>query len=275
MQSDAACLVRPLPHYRQEAFVAGLEACGFKVSFRQKSDPAPGDLLLIWNRYGHFDLLARIYESRGASVIVAENGYIGDARRVPGANYDGKDWRLFALALSHHNGAGRAGPFAAPRFLEQGIELKPWRKSGEHILVLPQRGIGPKGVAMPEDWAAGVMRRLADRTRRPIRLRPHPGKERPPLEPDLENCWACVTWGSGAAIKAIAAGVPVFHEFPFWIGKTCARFGLDELEDPLCSDALRENLFARISWAQWTIKDIASGAAFRALLELAGQRTAA
>ena len=88
--------------------------------------------------------------------------------------------------------------------------------AGEEILVLPQRGFGPQEVAMPEGWVDTTVAAIKRKTSRPVRVRKHPGNHPPeiPIEHDLDNVWAVVTWGSSAAIKALAAGVPVFYCFP-------------------------------------------------------------
>lgn len=85
-----------------------------------------------------------------------------------------------------------------------------------------------------------------------------------PLGADLKDCWAVVTWSSGAAIKAIAAGVPAFHALPNWIGAPAAKpFGSD-LENPFLGDRLP--MFQRLAWAQWGLDEIASGEPFKRLL---------
>jgi hypothetical protein len=73
-----------------------------------------------------------------------------------------------------------------------------------------------------------------------------------------------VTWGSGAAIKAIAAGIPVFHELKCWIGAEAAQFGIEDLEHPFLGD--RHLMFHRLSWAMWTSEELESGEPFRWLL---------
>ena len=249
-----ACVLQR--HEREPShFWRGCEAAGFRVSGSPAKRPARGDLLLIWNRQGLRHQIAHSYESAGAKVIVAENGYIG---RAP----DGG--KMYALARSHHNGRGHWQVGGDERFAALGVELKPWRERGEHILILAQRGFGEPGVAMPRDWPDKVKRRLRGVTARPVRLRAHPGLLRTPLEPDFENVHACVTWGSGAAIKAIAAGVPVFHELPGWIGAPAARFGLDRIEDPFLGDRLP--MFRRLAWAQFSAKEIETGEPIRRCL---------
>jgi hypothetical protein len=234
-------------------FLGGLARLGY----RQAPVPPsiePADLLLIWNRAGRWGDLAARYERAGARVIVAENGYTGGD--------------LYALALGHHNGAGEWPVGDADRIALQALEIRPWRANGGAVVLLPQRGIGERGVAMPRGWVEDVTRRLRAHTDRPIRMRPHPGKGREHPAAALAGAWAAVTWGSGAGIKSILFGVPVFHELPQWIGAPAARFGIDAIETPFTGDRLP--MLRRLSWAQWTPAEIEDGQAFAALL--GGQR---
>lgn len=243
------------PDFRWDAFVAGLTQCGYRVTQRPRHHP--GDLVVVWNRHSGKDKEACAAEGSDGKVIVAENGYIGKGA-------DGKP--IYALARHHHNGAGVWPEGEDDRWASLGIELAPWRRDGEHILVLPQRGIGPAGVAMPKNWPNEIVKRLGRVTRRPIKVRPHPGLHKGSLKPDLKDCWAVVTWGSGAAIKAIAAGVPVFHELKPWIGAPAASFGIDRLEEPFLGDRLP--MFRRLAHAQYSCAEIATGEPFRKLLAL-------
>ena len=185
--------------------------------------------------------------------------------------------QLYALALNQHNGAG-SWPVGPPgRWREQGIVLKPWRMDGEHVLVLPQRGIGPAGVAMPLNWLDVVLGQLRTLTKRPVRVRTHPGNvpTQRPLEADLAGAWAVVTWGSGAAVKALCAGIPVFGTWSNWIGAGAARPFPGDLEMPLMDDVSRETTLDRLAWAQWTTVEILTGEPFRRLLAVEGRQAAA
>ena len=253
----AAIMIPSSPSYRRDAFEAGLKRLGYSVEFGTRARPTPADIIVVWNRRSANAVDATKYEKIGATVLVTENGWIGA---------DDKGNKLYALAKGHHNGAGWWPVGNEDRWTRLGIELKPWRKDGRHILVLPQRGIGEPGVAMPRGWAQDAMDRLKAVTRRPVKLRQHPGFNKTPLEPVFEDCWAAVTWASGAAIKAIVAGIPVFHEMPSWLGGPAARRGIADMETPYLGD--RMPMLNRLSHGQWGAEEIKSGEPFARLLEL-------
>jgi hypothetical protein len=247
------CLIRDAPHYRREAFVSGLEACGYTVVDDSINEIRKDDLLVIWNRYGWMHEEAKRYELAGARVLVAENGYLG-------VEFAGDRW--YAISRSLHNGAGQIASGSADRWNSLGVEISPWR-GGREILVLPQRGIGPAGVAMPERWRSDVEQRLRGL---PYRVREHPGIHRcVPLEEDLNNCKAVITWGSGAALKALLMGIPCFHSFTQWIGggaSTLLQWA--DFENPQQPERLPT--FQKIAWGMWRVSEIADGTAFRCLL---------
>jgi hypothetical protein len=262
----ALSMIRPEPHYRSDAVISGLRQAGYHVTEQLFDDPTEEDCLVIWNRYSVGEEFAKKFEHVGAMVIVIENGYLGHHYDKLSKAYDPDDNQLYAMALNYHNGAGRWWAHYPDRWKQQGIELQPWRCDGEHVLVLPQRGIGPKGVAMPRFWDTTIVARLQNMTKRPIKVRGHPGNEPAtvPLAKDFENCWAAVTWGSGAALKALCAGIPVFHDFKKWIGSpsACLLEGKETLENKHRHSASRERMLERLAWAQWSVPEIESGVPF-------------
>jgi hypothetical protein len=160
-------LIRHGQHYRADVFAEGLRRHGYTIETRWQRLPDPRDLLLVWNRCRGFDPIAEIYERAGARVLVAENGYLP----IPGSGA-----KHYALALGGHNGAGRWFVGDQPRFQ---ISDQPWRERGSKVLILPQRGIGQAGVAMPTNWPATTLKRLRrSLTGRELILRPHPGHVR-------------------------------------------------------------------------------------------------
>lgn len=266
----AYCMVRDQPQYRRHAFLSGLREAGLNV-VSILTDPRPGDVVVTWNRYAHYETEAKRFERGGAAVVVAENGFVGHHECEFRKPYHRNGEQLYALALWHHNGAGRWWEGEPGRWRDQGIEIKPWRESGEHVLVLPQRNIGPPGVAMPHGWAERAVQQLSKLTDRPIRVRPHPGNVPTPrpLEKDLAGAWCVATWGSGAALKAVCGGVPAFSEPASpWIGRACSFDLGADVEQPLMRDDMRERMLDRVAWAQHTVSELASGEPFRQLMEL-------
>lgn len=238
------------PNYRREDFSAGLRAIGAEV-VQNLPKPRAGDLLLVWNRHGAKNALAQHFEAAGAEVLVAENGYLGKV-------WQGRKW--FALARGHHAGAGHWTDGGPQRWDSWGAEMAPWREGGQEVLILEQRGIGEPGVASPPSWADHVQARIGGRVRR------HPGASVPavPLDEDLRNARCVVTWHSGAALHALLLGVPVFHDFPRWIGAGAARPLSDFERGPMRGDRLAT--FRRLAWAMWTDEEVRSGEAFRSVL---------
>lgn len=233
----ACCLIRDAPHYRADAFKRGLISAGFSVT----QDHHNCDVLVMWNRYGANERLADATEARGGMVLVAENAAWGN-------DFAGGHW--YSLARGVNNMSGRFPIGGYDRWDGLGIEPKPWREDGDEIVILPQRGIGPKGVAMPSSWTEQVLRSTGGR------VRPHPGKYVcKPLADDLARAKQVVTWGSGAAVKALLWGIPVRSFLPGWIGE----------QDN--TDAGRLSMLRRLSWAQWRLGEIESGEAFSWLLK--------
>ena len=102
---------------------------------------------------------------------------------------------------------------------------------------------------MPRDWPQTAHAKHGGRVRR------HPGKsEGIPLADDLARAGKVVTWGSGAAIKALQWGIPVVSDMANWIGE----------QDN--TDAGRLAMFRRLAWAQWTHRELESGDAFAWML---------
>lgn len=216
-------------------FTRGLERLGYAVHYGVTLDPKPGDALVTWNRIGTGEVAARVFEAQGLPVIVAENAAWGN-------DFAGRQW--LTMARGAHNTAGRFPEGGPERWDALGVELEPWRTEGETV-VLPQRGLGSPPTAMPRDWPWTVQGRV----------RPHPGVYPAiPLREDLAGAGRVITWGSGAAVKALMWGISVESHMPGWIGE----------QDN--TDAGRLAMLRRLAWAQWTMPEIETGVAFKRLL---------
>jgi hypothetical protein len=246
-------LLRSSLSYRRESFDKGLRAAGFDVV---PSLPRPrfGDLLLTWNRYSGFDEQARLFERAGGVVLVAENGWLGKAWRSG-------EW--FALSVGHHAGAGRWRVEGPERWDAWSVPLQPWRHGGRETVILAQRGIGEVGVRSPDRWAESARARIGCG-----RVRPHPSDRAPavPLHEDLAAARDVVTWHSGAALLALMWGIPVWYDFPQWIGAGAARPLREWPGEPRRCDFSRLAMFRRLAWAMWTLDEIRTGEPIERLL---------
>lgn len=257
----AYVLIRQHPALRQDAFVAGLRACGYDVSLGGPSPKvARGDIAVLWN--GHFgtdEARARAFEAAGGLLLVAENAYL----EPPGSK-----WQHFAIAQHGHNGAGQWATGGPERWDALGVELKPWRSEGSHIVVCCQRGIGSREMASPDNWEQRTVHILRGLTSRPIVVRKHPGK--PAAHPAvvaemreaLRGAHACVIWSSANGVRSLVEGVPVIYTAPHWICSGAASNALSAIENPPMPDRLAT--FRRMAWAQWAASEVEAGAPFRA-----------
>lgn len=253
---QACVLIRELPQYRRSAFCEGLTNAGYNVT--NKAEPAPGNVLVMWNRYGMYERAARSYEDAGGTVLIAENGYLG------------RDWRdghWYALAKSFHNGGGWWKKGDEKRWESWNVNWPGWRRDGSDVVVLATRHIGPEGVREPLGWAERTAKELQETTHRKVRIRRHPGENTPAisLEDDIKGAWCVVTWGSGAALKAILQGIPVFHGYPKWIGAAAAAPMDRPIEHVYLGSPLP--MFNHLSWAMWNTEELSTGEPFKWLLQ--------
>lgn len=152
-------------------------------------------------------------------------------------------------------------PSDGARLKAQGARVKPWRKSGTHVLVTPQSEEFLNGVGAAPGWLTLIQRELRDRTDRPIIVRQKGSDRR--LADDLEGAHLLVAHSSAAAVEALLAGVPVIVT-----DKSCAmaEFSstLDEVENPRLMDG-REAWAARLADSQWSLRELRTGRCWRDL----------
>lgn len=161
------------------------------------------------------------------------------------------------------------------RFKQLGVDIKPWNKTGTHILVA---GMGSKAADVegfkPSQWEEAAVREIRRFTDRPIMYRPKPSWRHctkiedtiyswdQPLEAALENCFAVVSHHSNVCVDAIMAGIPVFC----WHG-VAAKMGLQELrriENPIYPDG-RYEWACNIAYTQWRPDEMRTGEVWRFL----------
>ena len=148
----------------------------------------------------------------------------------------------------------------------KGITLKKWRPSGNHILVIPPSYHTAKWYGIDRAvWESDIVAKLKRHTDREIRIR-HKyignmdvgNKIRKPLEEDLKDCWAMVSWHSMCAVEAVLNGIPSFtseHSPAKPVSLNLSH--LDCIEEPHKPD--REQWLYSLLGAQFTLKEMESG----------------
>lgn len=197
------------------------------------------------------------------------------------ARAEGRDWyygdhayflRGHFFRITHNGyqqgfpGSYRARPDFA-RLKQMGVTLAPFRRGGAHILLCPpDAGFAARAGFDAGAWTVNVAAELRRHTDRPIRIRHREGAETNPvtLGMDLEGAHALVTHHSNAAVEALCLGYPVFTTGQC-AAREMAETELSRIESPRFPS--RRAWAARLANAQWTMAEIASGAAWAALQE--------
>lgn len=182
------------------------------------------------------------------------------------AYFDGARQRYFRITRNalQHSGLGRSD---GTRLAKLQVTVKPWRRSGTHVLVCPQSASFMRTVIGFEgDWPGQTLANLAAVTDRPVRMRAwsaDKGAMAATIQQDLEDAHVLVTWSSAAAVTAILAGVPAIV-----LGECAAApmaaTSIDQLENPPTPDG-REEWAAVLADNQWTLDEMRAGTAWRAL----------
>ena len=91
------------------------------------------------------------------------------------------------------------------------------------------------------------------------------------MRDDLRHCHCVITWGSSAALVALALGVPAFYQLPTWIGRGAGKpftGGAGELEFPKLDEAARAATFRNVGLSTWRTDEIETGEPLARLLAL-------
>lgn len=164
-----------------------------------------------------------------------------------------------------------------------GIELKPYRKTGNHILICLQRN---GGWSMQNNdvmkFCHNTIKRLRTLTDRPIVVRGHPGDKKTSLylklnypnvtisaegrhiKEDLRNAWATIVYNSSPGVASLIEGVPVFQMDPdvnHSMYSEVANFNLKRIENP--KEPERQEWLERIAMCHWSFDELKNGTAWK------------
>lgn len=181
------------------------------------------------------------------------------------------------------------------------IEVKPWRKKGNYILICIQRinGFSFDYEKDLTDWLVDMLLKISKVTDRKIIIRKHPGDNRSmpfirkailivnnkrinnrdvsiknavtissnsKIEEDLANAWCCITYNSSPSVVSVIEGIPVFVMDPTPQKSQAypmCNTDLSMIETPFIPEN-RQEWLEKISMSHFTPEDISNGLLYRA-----------
>lgn len=186
---------------------------------------------------------------------------------IDNAYFDPCREQYFRVTRGHlqHWGFGSSD---GTRFRALGVDIKPWRAAGQHVVICPQSDEFMRVCAgYVGSWLEDTLKDLRRHTERELRVRPWNGNKREwyrTLPADLDDCWALVTYSSASAITALLSGVPAFATAKDCISRRVTKAKLANIELP-------RRPLDREAWAhvvadqQWTLAEMASGLTWKML----------
>lgn len=198
---------------------------------------------------------------KGHRLIMIESAFVNRA------NYYQVGWGGYA-----GNGDFVSDGVPSDRWDSFGIEVFPWRKTGDYVLVCGQllRDTQVQDVDHAK-WCRDTVNQLQANGYKVV-FRPHPKEEKKSygipaklfdsgtLDNALDNALATVVWNSTSAIDSIIRGVPVVVGHKSCMAWPMASTSIDSLRYPS-----RRQFLAGIGYSQWTLEEMRRGDTWRHL----------
>jgi hypothetical protein len=162
------------------------------------------------------------------------------------------------------------------------ISLKPYRSTGNHILLCLQRNGGWSMRGLPVmDWLNQTIHEIRKYSSRHIMVRAHPGDKKVDsylkinhpntslsqnkrLLDDFKNAWATVVYNSSPSVASAIEGIPIFltDSHPEYSqSQDVANLDLSKIENPNMPD--RQVWIERLSMCHWNFDELKSGEAWQ------------
>ena len=176
-----------------------------------------------------------------------------------------------------HNGTMHSGDGDYPKDRFNKLvkeEMRDWRKTGDHIVLIPPSTIFQKFLGIhgpkPSSWLKNAFEEIQKYTDRRVLVStkfangwedsfPKGMKKIPsenPYRKVIENAWALVTYNSNCMTDAVVKGIPIISLSPE------RKIGsIEEIENPPMD---REFLYG-LAYQQWTLEEMRTGQAWREL----------
>jgi hypothetical protein len=265
-----------------DAFARSVISSGHSIC--ESTNYVDSDVHVIWSVLFHGRMSGNRSvwnncRATGKPVIVIEVGGIkrGVTWKV-GLNGINRD----AYFGSKNNDSSRAQLF--------GLEPKPWKESGEYILICGQhdRSLQWNGMPPMSQWTMNIIEQIQRYTDKPIIFRPHPRCRLDHIEHQYQNVYrqepihitgtyddynltfakahAVISWSSNPGIQAVINGVPAF------VGTSSLAYDaandidfLHDIENPCKPN--RQQWINDYAWTEYTVEEIAQGLPLKRLTD--------
>ena len=249
-----------------EAFAQGLNNCGFSIV----DDHNIADVNVIWSVLWHGRMAKnkKVWNFNKPTIVLE----VGGIKR-------GTTWKV---GLNGINRDGNLGPSGNNnnRARSLGLELTPWRKTGDYILICGQHDKSLQWENMPpmSKWIMHTIETVQLYSDKPILFRPHPRCPLPDIESQyknvyrqrpqklldtyddfdmsFDNTWATISWSSNPGIHSVIAGVPVFTG-PSSLAWPVSNTGTETIDNPLMPN--RQQWLNDYAHTEYTIDEIKQG----------------
>ncbi len=266
---------KPRERLLADAVLRGAARHGHDTAAISLADaPKPGEFDVVCMVGVKSRELFKAHQRAGSHVIYYDKGYCRGKASSPV-----RGWEYWRVSIDSHHPTSRLmrRDYSAERWRRLGLEILPWRPTGEHILIA---GSSAKyhafyGLKEPTTFAKDIVRELRAITERPLVYRPKPSwSEATPILKTrfsdssesiidvLTNAWAVVTHGSNACFEAVISGIPC-TVLGDGVAKPLSSTTISEIEAPkMASDEDRLRWAQALAWWQWTSAEFSSGEAW-------------
>lgn len=256
-----------------EAFTQSLETAGEEIQLNCNGN---SDVTVIWSvlwqgKMKGYQSIWEECQKKNTPVVVLEVGGI-------------KRNETFKVGI---NGVNREADFAnqtfdGERWKKLNIELKPWRSTGDTIIICGQHHRSHQWRNNPTMnlWFEQQIDEIRKHTDRPIVIRPHPRNptgfdiskwknvtkvlpqrdyntvDDTDFKETLKQAWAVVNYSSNPAMMSVFNGIPVFvseQSLCYDVGNT----SLSNINNPAMPD--RSNWANKLAYTEWTTEEIKQG----------------
>lgn len=235
-----------------------------------------GDIAAFYAYESNMPVIMNDYIESGRKVVFLDLGYWGRSR-IRRGQYASPSYHKVAINSRHPGDYLMETDKPDTRFRSFGLDVKPWRQKGDHILLAGMSGRASRSIGKkPEEWERWAVNEIKKHTDRMIIYRSKPTCKEARLIPGtrfgggrhlgplLNNCHAVVTHHSNVAVDGLIEGVPAFCMEG--VATHMSRQDLSQIENPIRPDG-RNQWLANVAWCQWNVEEIRNGTMWRHLRE--------